>query len=78
LPFCGIYIRIAGTVKKMIKSTKSYLKRFKITKNGKILARGKGQNHFNTKERTKTSHNKRRWTTIVMDNKSKARFLPNI
>ena len=61
----------------MIKTNKSFLKRFKITKNGKILARKPGQNHFNAKERTRTSMSKRRMVTIHMDNKSKSRFLVN-
>ncbi len=60
-----------------IKTNKSYLKRFKVTKNGKILARRPGQNHFNAKERTRTSGNKRRMSSIQMDNKSKSRFLVN-
>ena len=59
----------------MIKTTKSYTKRFKITKNGKILSRRPGQNHFNAKERTSTSMGKRRMVTVHMDNKAKSRFL---
>ncbi|MEN9524057.1 MAG: hypothetical protein RL536_126 [Candidatus Parcubacteria bacterium] len=61
-----------------IKTTKSYAKRLKITKNGKILSRKSGQNHFNAKERTRTSTGKRRWVRIHMDNKAKSRFLVNI
>ena len=60
----------------MIKTTKSYTKRFKITRNGKILARKPGQNHFNAKERTGTSLSKRRMSVIThMKNKAKSRFL---
>ena len=58
-----------------IKTTKSYTKRFKITKNGKILSRKAGQNHFNAKERTRVSMSKRRTQTITMDNKARSRFL---
>ena len=61
-----------------IKTTKSYAKRLKVTKNGKILSRKSGQNHFNAKERTRTSGNKRRMQTIHMDNKAKSRFLVNL
>lgn len=61
-----------------IKTTKSYLKRLKVTKNGKILARKAGQNHFNARERTRTSIAKRRMNAIHMDNKAKSRFLANI
>ena len=61
-----------------MKTTKSYLKRLKVTKNGKILSRKAGQNHFNARERTRTSVNKRRMNTIHMDNKAKSRFLVNL
>jgi len=61
----------------MIKTTKSYTKRFKITKNGKILSRKPGQNHFNAKERSRVSMNKHRMVGVHMDNKSRSRFLPN-
>lgn len=60
------------------KSNKSYLKRFKITRNNKIISRKPGQNHFNAKERTSTSVNKRRTTEVLMKNKSKSRFLAHI
>ncbi len=61
-----------------MKTTKSYAKRLKVTKNGKILSRKAGQNHFNARERTRTSTNKRRMNTIHMDNKAKSRFLVNL
>lgn len=61
-----------------IKTNKSYQKRLKLTKNGKLLARKPGQNHFNAKERTRTSSNKRRMTITHMDNKAKSRFLVNM
>lgn len=61
-----------------IKTNKSYLKRLKVTKNGKILARKPGQNHFNARERTRTSLSKRRMSVIQMDNKAKSRFLATI
>jgi ribosomal protein L35 len=58
-----------------IKTNKSYLKRFKITKNGKILARKAGQNHFNAKERTRVSARKGGYAEIHMSNKDRSRFL---
>lgn len=58
-----------------IKTNKSFMKRFKVTKNGKILARQPGQNHFNAKERSRKSMGKKRMVTVFMDNKSKSRFL---
>lgn len=62
----------------MIKSNKSFLKRFKITKSGKILSRKAGQNHFNAKERTRVAGRKAGMVEVVMDNKSRSRFLANI
>jgi ribosomal protein L35 len=58
-----------------IKTTKSYTKRFKITKNGKILSRKAGQNHFNAKERTRVAGRKHGMTIVHMDNKARSRFL---
>ncbi len=58
-----------------IKTNKSYLKRFKITKNGKILARKAGQNHFNAKERTRVAGRKSGYSVIKMSNKDRSRFL---
>jgi ribosomal protein L35 len=62
----------------MIKSNKSYLKRFKITRNKKIISRKPGQNHFNSKENAKTGINKRRTVEVTMSNKAMSRFLANI
>ncbi len=39
-------------------------KRVKITKNGKILKRKGGQDHFNTRESGKVTRNKRRDFTM--------------
>jgi ribosomal protein L35 len=60
-----------------VKTTKSYTKRLKITKNGKLIARKPGQNHNNAKERSRTSSSKHRMQSIVMSNKDRSRFLPN-
>lgn len=62
----------------MIKSNKSYLKRFKITRNKKIISRKPGQNHFNSRENSKTGINKRRTVEVTMSNKAMSRFLANI
>lgn len=61
-----------------IKTNKSYLKRLKITKSGKILARKSGQNHFNTKERRAAQYAKKRKTEFHMSNKNRSRFLVNL
>jgi ribosomal protein L35 len=60
-----------------MKTNKSFLKRIKVTKNGKLLARKSGQNHFNSKERNKTKMSKGRNTEFHMSNKDRSRFLVN-
>ena len=59
-----------------MKTNKSFAKRFRVTKNGKVIARKPGQNHFNAK----TSGTKRlargKKQVIKLKNKVKARFLP--
>jgi ribosomal protein L35 len=59
----------------MIKTNKSYLKRIKVTKNGKLISRKPGQNHFNAKESAGTGSSKRRTASVHMDNKARSRFL---
>lgn len=61
-----------------MKTNKSYAKRFKVTRTGKITSRKPGQNHFNAKERSRTSMGKRRTVLVHMDNKAKSRFLVNL
>ena len=62
----------------MRKTVKSFAKRLKVTKNGKILSRAPGQNHFNAKERTRTSTSKKRMNLMTMNNDAKSRFLINL
>lgn len=62
----------------MIKTKKSFTKRLKVAKSGKILARRAGQNHFNAKERSRTSTNKRTMRVINISNKIRSRFLATI
>jgi len=59
-----------------MKTNKSYTKRLKITKNGKLIARKPGFNHFNAKQsRTKQLAGKKR-QTFVIKNKPKSHLLP--
>jgi ribosomal protein L35 len=60
-----------------MKTNKSYMKRLKVTKNGKILARSKGQNHFNSKESRRSQLAKKKSIPFHMTNKEKSRFLVN-
>ncbi len=62
----------------MKKTVKAYAKRLKVTKNGKVIARATGQNHFNARERTRTSMKKRRMNAVHMNNDAKSRFLINL
>lgn len=61
-----------------MKTNKSLAKRLKITKNGKILGRKPGFNHFNSRQaRTKQLAGKK-MSEFVMTNKEKRRFLPGL
>jgi ribosomal protein L35 len=60
-----------------MKTNKSFTKRLKITKNGKILARKSGQNHFNAKESRGNQLNDKSWRPLELSNKNKSRFLAN-
>lgn len=59
------------------KTNKSYVKRLKITKSGKILAKKPGVNHFNAKESRESQLKRKRWTNFIMKPKARNRFLPN-
>lgn len=60
-----------------MKSNKSVLKRLRLTKKGKIIARAPGHNHFNAK-RTGTERQRRhRLGSLELTNQLKSRFLPN-
>jgi ribosomal protein L35 len=61
-----------------MKTNKSYAKRLKVTRNGKILARRPGQNHFNAKESGRSQIKKATTTAFHMTNKQKSRFLSGI
>jgi len=61
-----------------MKTNKSYGKRIKVTKNGKLIARKPGQNHFNAKESRSSQLDKKRTQQIHISNKAKSRFLVNL
>ena len=59
-----------------MKTNKSFAKRLKVTKNGKILARKAGQNHFNAKESRRSQLMKKNSKVpFHMTMKEKSRFL---
>ncbi len=47
-----------------MKNRKSILKRFRITKTGKILRRAIGQNHFRAKKTGKQKRQMRKWIRV--------------
>jgi len=57
-----------------MKTNKSVLKRIKITKTGKLLVRGSGQNHFNAKERRSTQMSNNRGRSLTMKKKDIGRY----
>jgi ribosomal protein L35 len=59
-----------------MKTNKSYSKRLRVTKKGKIIGRKAGQNHFNAKESAKTKQRKGRPFGIEMSANDRSRFLP--
>jgi ribosomal protein L35 len=58
-----------------MKTNKSFSKRLRVTKNGKIIGRKAGQNHFNAKESSRSQMAKSRTINVKFSNKAKARFL---
>lgn len=61
-----------------MKTNKSFAKRVKVTKNGKVLVRKAGINHFNAKESRSAQLKKKSRVGFVMTAKAKSRFLSNL
>jgi ribosomal protein L35 len=60
-----------------MKTNKSFTKRLKVTKNGKIVARKGGQNHFRAKSKRSTQMANKRSATLYMTPRAKRQFLIN-
>jgi len=60
----------------MMKTNKSFSKRLKVTKNGKILSRKPGINHFNAKESRVSQLSGRKGNKFIIKNKPKSHLLP--
>jgi ribosomal protein L35 len=58
-----------------MKTNKSYSKRIRVTKKGKLVARMGGQNHFNARDDRKARTKKGRSKHIAMDRLARSRFL---
>ena len=61
-----------------MKTNKSYKKRLKVTRGGKLISRQPGKDHFNAKEPRRSQLNKKRPSGFHMTNKAASRFLVNI
>jgi ribosomal protein L35 len=58
-----------------MKTNKSYTKRVRVTRKGKLVARKGGQNHFNARDDRKTRTKKGQSKLISMKPGARARFL---
>ena len=58
----------------VVKTNKSYTKRIKVSKNGTLSVRKKGQNHFNAKTSGQKRIGKRGSINLIMKNKDISRF----
>ena len=61
-----------------MKTNKSFTKRLKVTRKGKIVARKPGQNHYNAKESRNKQMNNRRTqslSTSMMTNKVNQNYI---
>ena len=61
---------------KGMKTNKSFSKRLKITKNGKIISRKAGFNHFNAKQSRNKQLAGKKGLNFIIKNKPKSHLLP--
>lgn len=59
----------------MKKTNKSYTKRIRVTRNGKLIVRAKGQNHFNAKASGNKRRAKRASVTLALSKRVRNNFL---
>ena len=59
----------------MKKTNKSYFKRLRVTRNGKVIARVKGQNHFNAKASGGKRRAKRAAVSLALSKRVRNHFL---
>jgi len=58
-----------------MKTNKSYMKRLRVTRNGKIMARVKGQNHFNARANGAKRRAKRAAVSLALSKNIRQRYL---
>jgi ribosomal protein L35 len=61
---------------KGMKTNKSYSKRLKLTKNGKVISRKPGFNHFNAKQSRTKQLAGHKGQAFLIKNKPKSHLLP--
>ncbi|MBI2038853.1 MAG: 50S ribosomal protein L35 [Candidatus Niyogibacteria bacterium] len=60
-----------------LKTNKSFSKRLRVTKHGKLLARRPNQNHFRAKKSRKTELHTKRWDAFAFSSKKlQGHYLP--
>lgn len=59
-----------------MKTNKAVAKRLKITKNGKLIGRKPGGNHFNAKERRVKQLGRKKGVEFTMNQKARSVLLP--
>ena len=59
-----------------MKTNKSYTKRVRVTKKGKLVTRKAGGSHFNAKESRSKQMKRKRGSKLAISNRTKRRFLP--
>ncbi len=60
-----------------MKTNKSFSKRIKVTKNGKLVARKAGQNHFNARQTGRQRLRRKRTQLLELGKRITRRFLPS-
>ncbi len=58
-----------------MKTNKAFAKRIKVTRNGKLVARKPGKNHFNAKEKRSTQMDGNRTQIIHLTKKVEQRYI---
>ena len=58
-----------------MKSNKSFMKRLRVTKKGKVIARVPGHNHFNAKKTGSERQRHKRASSLQFNNSDRSRFL---
>jgi ribosomal protein L35 len=61
-----------------MKTNKSFSKRIRVTRTGKLVVRKAGQDHFNAKERGRTKGVKKRAQAMPMTTRQRRNFLSGV